>query len=88
MSTTQSVPTQKLPSDDELNSRRNTFAVIFGLLFIIIAAPVTFKLVNHVTSLVGLNILHDNDGCPNVIGLILHGIVFALLVRLLMELQV
>lgn len=74
--------------DSELVQRRNVFSIIFGLLFIIIAAPVTFKLVNNVTSLVGLNILSDYDGCPNLLGLIVHGIVFALLCRLLMELKV
>lgn len=81
-------PTNENPTDAELSHRRTIFSIIFGLLFIIIAAPVTFKLVNSVTSLVGLNLLTDSDGCPNVIGLIVHGIVFTLLVRGLMEVKV
>lgn len=82
-------PTNVNPTDTELSHRRTTFSIIFGLLFIIIAAPVTFKLVNSVTSLVGINLLADSaDGCPNIVGLIVHGIVFTLLVRALMELKV
>jgi len=55
-----------------------------GLLFAIIASPCLFKLVNLLTSSIGLSI-SDKKGCPNIYGLIIHTIVFILLVRLMMS---
>jgi len=53
------------------------------ILLLILLNPFTFKLVNMVTMLVGINIASDS-GCPNVVGLLLHGLVFFFLFRLLM----
>ena len=53
------------------------------ILFAIIASPCLFKLVNLLTSAIGLSIA-DKNGCPNIYGLIIHTIVFILLIRLMM----
>ena len=72
----------------ELNSNTQAWVVslLSGLLFIIIASPILFKVVNSVTSLIGVHISND-AGCPNAIGLIVHGVVFALLLRAFMEIK-
>ena len=53
-----------------------------ALLFLLIASPFMYRLTNKITSLVGFET--SSNGCPNIYGLILHTLVFALLVRLMM----
>lgn len=65
------------------NKDKWTYSAIGGVLFAIVGSPILYKLVNRVTSEAGLMIA-DSLGCPNVYGLVLHGAVFALVVRGLM----
>ena len=58
-------------------------SLICGLLFMIIASPFLFSTVSGLTEMFGLKIA-TNEGCPNTAGLIVHGAVFALVVRILM----
>ena len=53
---------------------------ILAVLFIILASPASYKL----TKRLGLKSTTSN-GCPTKLGLVLHGVVFALLVRATME---
>ena len=53
-----------------------------GLLFLLIASPFMYQLTNKVTSMTGFET--SVNGCPNLYGLLLHGVVFLLLVRFLM----
>lgn len=53
-----------------------------GLLFLLIASPYMYQLTNKVTSIAGFET--SVNGCPNLYGLVLHGVVFLLLVRVLM----
>ena len=56
-----------------------------GIVFIIISLPVTYKLINRLTiSIANISILDDNN-CPNINGVLLHGIIFAIIVRLMMN---
>jgi hypothetical protein len=64
-------------------SRKWLVSLLLGLLFIIIASPMVFLLVNSLTSALGFSIC-DKNGCPNSAGLVIHGIVFTLLVRALL----
>ena len=57
-----------------------------GLLFFLIASPFMFKLTGRLLSLAGLQI--EKDGCPNLIGVGIHAVVFAILVRLMMLIPV
>jgi hypothetical protein len=57
-----------------------------GLLFFIIAAPFMFKLTGGILSSAGLEI--EKDGCPNLLGVGIHAVVFAILVRLMMLISV
>lgn len=54
-----------------------------ALAFLVVANPLTYKLVNFICKKIGFSIAND-DGCPNQWGLILHAIVFFLLIRLMM----
>lgn len=69
----------------EENENKWLGSLYAALLFLIIANPLTFKLVNSVTSLVGLKIVEKGTGCPNIVGLLLHAVVFGLLTRAIME---
>lgn len=64
-------------------SKKWLVALLLGLLFVIIASPMVFLLVNGLTSSLGLSIC-DKNGCPNSVGLVVHGVVFVLLVRALL----
>ena len=57
-------------------------SVFSALIFILIASPFMFKLTGSIFASMGLTIQHD--GCPNWIGIIIHSIVFAILIRLSM----
>lgn len=71
----------------ELDNRGKWLISLWSaLVFLVIAAPFTYKLVNIFTSLIGLDIA-TNDGCPNIYGLVLHALVFTLIVRAMMEVK-
>lgn len=55
-----------------------------GILFLVIASPYTFSITNSVTSRFGL-VIADKSGCPNLAGVLLHGMVFTLVIRAMME---
>lgn len=57
-------------------------SIISGLLFLLIASPFLFGVVNEITSKFGIPVI--TNGCPNMAGLVIHSIVFILIVRLLM----
>ena len=54
------------------------------ILFIVIGSPMVYKLVNSLTSKYGLDIASP-DGCPNIKGLVVHGIIFFIVVLLIMQ---
>jgi|694.fasta_scaffold01802_20 hypothetical protein len=67
------------------SEKKWSISMYSGLLFFILASPVLFRLVNKLTMNLGnINILNE-DGYPNVVGLMLHSIVFILIVRISME---
>ena len=59
-------------------------SIIAGLLFLLIASPFLFSMVNNLTSSFGMTI-SSKEGCPNLGGLLLHSIIFMLVVKLLMR---
>lgn len=76
----------KCSSNEKPDSDKKwSISMYSGLLFFIVASPVLFRLVNKLTmQLASVNILNE-DGYPNLIGLMLHSIVFVLIVRISME---
>lgn len=67
-------------------SDKLALATYSALLFALAAHPLTFRAVNAVTSKLGLN-LASSKGCANWKGLLVHGVVFALLMRLVLHLH-
>ena len=65
------------------NSTKWLISLYSGILFLIIASPIAFKIVNYITSMVNLPVL-DYEGKPNLFGYLLHTLVFILIVRLSM----
>jgi len=67
------------------NEKKWGISLYSAILFLVIASPILFKLVNNLTvNFAGVSIVNEN-GCPNIIGLILHALVFMIIVRLSME---
>lgn len=67
----------------ELNQfQKWVISVWSALLFLIIASPLMFSITGELFSKLGLKI--QENGCPNFIGLFLHAIVFAILIRVMM----
>jgi len=78
---------KKTVGDDLSKTQKWLVALIAGLLFIIIASPIVFKGVDYLISKLGLGHIAAKDGCPNSVGLIVHGVVFFLIIRLFMEIK-
>lgn len=57
------------------------FTLLLAIVFFIIASPFMFRLTNKFTNI--FNWQTSTKGCPNIAGLLLHTIVFALIVILL-----
>jgi hypothetical protein len=63
-------------------SQKWMISLMSALLFLLIAAPFTYKLTGSLFEKVGLEI--EKVGCPNMTGLIIHAVVFAVLIRVMM----
>lgn len=62
------------------NQRKWMISLYSMLLFFIIANPFTYKLVNNILGgLIGR--ISNKEGCPTMLGLIVHSLVFLLVVR-------
>jgi hypothetical protein len=59
-------------------------AVLLGVIFLIVAAPLMFRLSNSIFKYVGMNTV-DSRGSPTPFGWIIHTIAFIILVRILMH---
>jgi len=58
-----------------------------GAIFFLIASPFLFEFVNNLFSrfIPQFNLVIANNGCPTMLGLFIHSIVFVLVTRLSME---
>lgn len=61
-----------------------TISIFSGLAFLLVASPYTYNITNSVTKRLGL-VIADSNGCPNLAGILIHGVVFVMLLRLMME---
>lgn len=67
-----------------LDQKKLKIAALAGLVFLVVSAPYTYKLVNSLTSKVGLKVALP-DGCATTQGLIVHTVVFILVTYLVMK---
>lgn len=66
------------------SSDKWTASFILGLLFLLISSPFLYMFTAAAMREVGLEIA-DRHGCPNILGLMLHASIFALIVRVLLN---
>lgn len=66
------------------NTDKWIIAAIIGIIFILLASPFLFNLTNYVCRPLGVP-TRNPQGKPTVAGLVIHGIIFVLIVRLLMH---
>lgn len=72
---------QKPASEDKWR-----YTLYTTVLFLIISCPYVYLLVNSILG--GLVKICDKNGCPTHVGLLVHAIVFTLLLRYLMDLDI
>lgn len=77
------MPKGSMSSDDKWK-----YSVIAGILFFVIANPHVYKAVDKIVgSVLGKTIgkIAGPGGCPTMVGLIVHSVVYILATRLLMD---
>ena len=63
------------------------YTLITSVLFLIVVNPMTYKLTNNLFSKLLGSIANPSSGCPSMVGILLHAVVFTLLLRLLMDMD-
>lgn len=58
-------------------------SAIAGLIFLVIGSPYVYRLVDGLTKRIGFRTA-NKEGLPTTMGLVLHAVVYALIVRALM----
>ena len=77
--------TSEINACNELDSAEKwRIAILLGIIFLIVCAPLIFKMSNSILGIVGLQTL-DAKGNPNMFGWVIHMIAFILIVRILMK---
>ena len=62
------------------------YSLYSAIVFLLISSPYTYMLMNNILgSFVSIS---SSSGCPTMVGLLLHAIVFMLIIRGLMELDI
>ena len=62
------------------------YTIYTTILFLIIVSPFTYLIVNSILG--SLIKICDKKGCPTTVGIFVHAIVFTLLLRCLMDLNI
>jgi hypothetical protein len=65
-------------TDKVSTAKKIKISVYSGLLFLVIASPFMYNIVNSLTHGLGVFVLNQT-GCPTYVGVILHAVVFTLL---------
>jgi len=63
-------------------SKKWMISLLSAFVFMVIASPQMYQLTGALFS--KLNLVIEKNGCPNLTGLLLHTVVFAVIIRLLM----
>lgn len=58
-------------------------SILAGLIFMVIASPISYSILNAITSQVG--IIMSVSGSPTFMGLVITGIIYALVTRAIMH---
>lgn len=76
--------TQEYNKNDLTEGQKWIVVLYCFLLFLVIASPFMYRITNTLTEIFGWET--SENGCPNLSGLLLHAVVFAILTRILMYL--
>ena len=71
-------------STSSMTQKKWLISIFSGLIFLLLSSPMLYKLTDSVTECIGFS-LASSKGCPSMIGLLVHTIVFVLIVRFLMK---
>ena len=78
---------KKLGHTKPTNADKWRFTLYTTVLLLILFNPWMYKLVNSLlSSLVGT--IANKEGCPTMLGFVVHAIVFTIVLRLLMDLRI
>ena len=64
------------------NGQKWIISLWAAIVFFILAAPFTYKFTGMLCNALNLEI--ENDGCPNLLGLAIHTVLFLIIVRIMM----
>lgn len=59
------------------------YSLYSALVFILLALPITFKITSY-----AIPAITSSNGCPSILGVVIHGVVFLLIVRLMMNFKI
>jgi integral membrane sensor domain MASE1 len=76
-------PSTHLVTPAELDRKKWMIALVSAVIAVLVFSPFAFKLVNSLTSSLGFEV-SSAKGRPTMIGLLVHGLVYLLIVRALM----
>lgn len=62
------------------------YSLYSAIVFLLISSPYTYMLMNNILS--SFVSISSSSGCPTMVGLLLHAIVFMLIIRGMMELDI
>ncbi len=63
------------------------YTLITTVVFLIIANPFTYKWMDRLLQNIGVKVANSN-GCPTLVGLLIHALVFTLILRYMMDLPI
>lgn len=75
---------QEMCTEDRISSNKNWSSVVSALLFGALSSPSAYKMTNQIFAPLGLSLANE-EGCPTVTGLLVHGLVYTAAVRLAMD---
>jgi hypothetical protein len=64
------------------------YTLMTTVIFLIVVNPMTYKLTNKLFSKFLGSVASPSSGCPSTIGILLHAVVFTLLLRYVMDLDI
>jgi hypothetical protein len=69
-------------SNSLTNADKWKYTLYTTFIFLIVANPYTYKLVQQILGKIVK--ISDKDGCPSIIGFLIHALVFTLILRAIM----
>lgn len=69
------------------NSDKWKYTLLTTIIFIIVASPKTYKVVNKLLGGI-IGKIANADGCPTTLGLLVHAVVFTLILRYVMDVKI